>query len=126
MQCMQVQSCIACTFLLPADNCLHAKSKLLLWCNHDTVIEPRCIVQVQTIGFISHLRQKDINGPFMVVGPLSTLSNWVDEFKRWLPSMNVILYHGSKDERQKLRNKHMPHGELHSLPFSIRYCWVSI
>ena len=46
----------------------------------------------------------------MVVGPLSTLSNWVDEFKRWLPSINVILYHGSKDERQKLRNKHMPLG----------------
>ena len=46
----------------------------------------------------------------MVVGPLSTLSNWVDEFKRWLPSINVILYHGSKDERQKLRNKHMPVG----------------
>lgn len=65
---------------------------------------------VQTIGFLSHLREKSIYGPFMVVGPLSTLSNWVDEFKRWLPSMNVILYHGSKDERQKLRTKHMPHG----------------
>ena len=68
-------------------------------------------MQVQTIGFLSHLRGKQINGPFMVVGPLSTLSNWVDEFKRWLPSINVILYHGSKDERQKLRNKHMPHGD---------------
>lgn len=65
---------------------------------------------VQTIGFLSHLRGKKINGPFLVVGPLSTLSNWVDEFKRWLPSINVILYHGSKDERQKLRNKHMPVG----------------
>jgi len=69
-------------------------------------------VQVQTIGFLSHLREKNIYGPFMVVGPLSTLSNWVDEFRRWLPSMNVILYHGSKDERQKLRTKHMPHGMI--------------
>ena len=68
------------------------------------------MLQVQTIGFLSHLRENKINGPYMVVGPLSTLSNWVDEFKRWLPSMNVILYHGSKDERQKLRTKHMPHG----------------
>lgn len=67
---------------------------------------------MQTIGFLSHLRGKKINGPFLVVGPLSTLSNWVDEFKRWLPSINVILYHGSKDERQKLRNKHMPVGML--------------
>lgn len=69
-------------------------------------------MQVQTIGFISHLREKAVNGPFLVVGPLSTLSNWVDEFKRWLPSCPVVLYHGSKDERQKLRNRLMPTGML--------------
>ncbi len=69
---------------------------------------------------MSHLREKNIYGPFMVVGPLSTLSNWVDEFKRWLPSMNVILYHGSKDERQKLRTKHMPHGKICILAASMR------
>ena len=51
----------------------------------------------------------------MIVGPLSTLSNWVDEFKRWLPSINVILYHGSKDERHTLR-KSMPLGELSNMP----------
>ncbi len=82
----------------------------VLWVLHET--HKLTLMQVQTIGFLSHLREKNIYGPFMVVGPLSTLSNWVDEFKRWLPSMNVILYHGSKDERQKLRTKHMPHGMI--------------
>ena len=81
-------------------------------------------MQVQTIGFLSHLRGKKINGPFLVVGPLSTLSNWVDEFKRWLPSINVILYHGSKDERQKLRNKHMPVGTMAG-PCIANVCTVS-
>ena len=38
---------------------------------------------VQTIGFLSHLRSKGILGPYLVIGPLSTLSNWVSEFKRW-------------------------------------------
>lgn len=67
-------------------------------------------VQVQTIGFLSHLRAKGIFGPFMVIGPLSTLSNWVAEFQRWCPRFPVILYHGSKQERQDLRDKHMPLG----------------
>ena len=32
---------------------------------------------VQTIGFLCHLRNAGhINGPYMVLGPLSTLTNW--------------------------------------------------
>lgn len=37
------------------------------------------MMQIQTIGFLSHLRTKGVRGPFLVVGPLSTLSNWVSE-----------------------------------------------
>ena len=66
--------------------------------------------QVQTIGFLSHLRSKGVHRPFMVVGPLSTLPNWVSEFARWCPSMPCILYHGSKPERTALRSKRMPTG----------------
>lgn len=67
-------------------------------------------VQVQTIGFLSHLRSNGNLGPFMVVGPLSTLPNWVSEFERWCPSMPVVLYHGNKQERALLRAQHMPLG----------------
>ncbi|KAK9839496.1 hypothetical protein WJX81_005727 [Elliptochloris bilobata] len=67
---------------------------------------------VQTIGFLSHLRSKGVHGPFMVVGPLSTLPNWVSEFARWCPSMPCILYHGTKAERQALRSKRMPSGKM--------------
>ena len=63
---------------------------------------------VQTIGFLSHLRAKGILGPYLVIGPLSTLSNWVSEFKRWTPSIPVILYHGTKQERAEKRMEHMP------------------
>ena len=58
---------------------------------------------VQTIGFLSHLRSKGVNGPFLVVGPLSTLPNWLSEFQRWCPSFPVLLYHGSKGERATMR-----------------------
>ena len=67
-------------------------------------------LQVQTIGLFSHLRSQGVSGPFMVIGPLSTLSNWVSEVQRWCPSMPVILYHGTQSERQALRSKKMSHG----------------
>lgn len=66
--------------------------------------------QVQTIGFLSHLRSRGVPGPHMIIGPLSTLSNWVAEFERWCPTIPVILYHGSRAERQKLRTSRMPTG----------------
>jgi ATP-dependent DNA helicase len=37
---------------------------------------------VQTIGLLAHLKGKGMYGPFLVVAPLSTLSNWVSEVKR--------------------------------------------
>ncbi|KAI8645899.1 SNF2 family N-terminal domain-containing protein [Parasitella parasitica] len=59
---------------------------------------------LQTIGFIAHLKAMQVSGPFLIAAPLSTLANWVNEFKRFAPSINVILYHGSKSERQHLVN----------------------
>jgi ATP-dependent DNA helicase len=58
---------------------------------------------LQTIAFIAHLYEKDITGPFLIIAPLSTLSNWVAEFKRFAPSINVLLYHGSPEEREFMR-----------------------
>ena len=58
---------------------------------------------IQTIAFLAFLRSKGTYGPFLVAAPLSTLSNWVEEFARWTPSVPVILYHGSKPEREELR-----------------------
>ena len=65
-------------------------------------------LQVQTIGFLSHIVNNGTNGPFMVLGPLSTLPNWVSEFKRWGPSIPTVLYHGSKVERADIRKRLMP------------------
>lgn len=37
---------------------------------------------VQTIGFLAHLKEKGLDGPYMIIAPLSTLSNWVNEVQR--------------------------------------------
>ena len=63
---------------------------------------------IQTIGFLSHLRSKGILGPYLVIGPLSTLPNWVNEFNRFCPAFPVVLYHGSKQERAEIRNRRLP------------------
>lgn len=55
---------------------------------------------VQTIAFIAHLMSKGIVGPFLIACPLSTLSNWESEFKRWAPSINTLTYYGIRDERR--------------------------
>ncbi|KAK7866774.1 hypothetical protein R5R35_008759 [Gryllus longicercus] len=57
---------------------------------------------VQTIAIITHLISKNLKGPFLVIAPLSTLPNWVSEFKRFCPTVPVILFHGNSDERKKM------------------------
>jgi len=69
-------------------------------------------LQVQSVSFLSHLRSKNVMGPFLIVAPLSTLRNWSAEVRRWCPSMPVLEYHGRGPEaRQALRARHMPLGE---------------
>ena len=62
---------------------------------------------VQAISLIAFFKEKKISGPFLISAPLSTVSNWVDEFARWTPDIKTVLYHGSKDERAELRRKLM-------------------
>jgi SNF2 family DNA or RNA helicase len=56
---------------------------------------------VQTVAMIGYLTEyKDSRGPHMVLAPKSTMSNWMKEFKKWLPHHRVIYIGGSKDERE--------------------------
>ncbi|KAK7252908.1 hypothetical protein RIF29_37176 [Crotalaria pallida] len=63
---------------------------------------------IQTIGFLSHLKGKGLHGPYMIIAPLSTLSNWMNEISRFAPSLPAVIYHGDKKERDDIRRKLMP------------------
>lgn len=39
----------------------------------------------------------------LIVVPASTLSNWENELRRFCPSLVVVTYHGSQDERADIR-----------------------
>ncbi|ODN00177.1 ATP-dependent helicase brm [Orchesella cincta] len=60
---------------------------------------------IQTIGLITLLMERKKNlGPYLIIVPLSTLSNWVLEFEKWAPSVNVVAYKGSPTLRKSLQN----------------------
>ena len=54
---------------------------------------------VQCIAMICRLIKSGFPGPFLVCAPLSTVSNWVLEFKKFAPRVPVLLYHGNQSER---------------------------
>lgn len=62
---------------------------------------------VQAISLIAFFKEKNVSGPFLIAAPLSTVSNWIDEFAKWTPGIKTVLYHGSKDERAAMRRKLM-------------------
>lgn len=58
---------------------------------------------IQTISLFAHLIEvKGNEGPFLVVVPLTTISNWTMEFDRWAPDIKKLIYKGKKSERPKL------------------------
>ncbi|XP_056327247.1 lymphoid-specific helicase [Danio aesculapii] len=72
---------------------------------------------IQCIAHIAMMVEKKVLGPFLVVAPLSTLPNWISEFKRFTPEVSVLLYHGPQKERLDLVKKIRQHqGSLRMCP----------
>ena len=65
---------------------------------------------LQTIAFLSTLKYaKGVDGPFLIVAPLSVLSSWMTEFRKWCPSFRVIKLHSSDpNERDRMRREVLP------------------
>ncbi|KAG0335851.1 hypothetical protein BG004_008297 [Podila humilis] len=57
----------------------------------------------QVITFLAHLLETGETGPFLIIVPSSTLSNWMREFEKFCPEIDVRSYYGSQAEREQLR-----------------------
>eukprot|EP00457_Paulinella_chromatophora_P001293 gb/GEZN01001295.1/.p1 GENE.gb/GEZN01001295.1/~~gb/GEZN01001295.1/.p1 ORF type:complete len:990 (+),score=179.76 gb/GEZN01001295.1/:92-2971(+) len=58
---------------------------------------------LQSISLLAYLKEyRGVAGPHLVVVPLSTLGNWMREFKKWCPILRLLRFHGNKEERPPL------------------------
>ncbi|KAJ1680088.1 ATP-dependent DNA helicase Snf21, partial [Spiromyces aspiralis] len=70
---------------------------------------------IQTISLITYLiEKKKQNGPFLILVPLSTITNWSLEFEKWAPSVRTIIYKGKPPERREL-HRHIRAGQFQVL-----------
>eukprot|EP00002_Diphylleia_rotans_P026171 TRINITY_DN5206_c0_g1_i2.p1 TRINITY_DN5206_c0_g1~~TRINITY_DN5206_c0_g1_i2.p1 ORF type:complete len:639 (+),score=142.50 TRINITY_DN5206_c0_g1_i2:43-1959(+) len=59
---------------------------------------------LQTISLLGYLKEsRGIGGPHMILAPKSTLSNWMNEVKRWCPMLRPIKFHGNQEERNEIK-----------------------
>ncbi|XP_037083118.1 SWI/SNF-related matrix-associated actin-dependent regulator of chromatin subfamily A containing DEAD/H box 1 homolog [Pollicipes pollicipes] len=58
---------------------------------------------IQAISFLAYLQQQNAAWKYLVVVPSSTLDNWVRELSVWCPSLSVVEYRGSLEQRRDLR-----------------------
>ena len=77
------------------------------WCKSKNVIladEMGLGKTVQTVAFMNWLRHdKQQQGPFIVVVPLSTMPSWAETFDNWTPDMNYVVYNGNEAARNIIR-----------------------
>ncbi|XP_062376031.1 lymphoid-specific helicase [Sardina pilchardus] len=75
---------------------------------------------IQCIGHVAMMLERKVLGPFLIVVPLSTVPNWISEFKRFAPDISVMLYHGAAKERDDLiKLMRKPQGPLKMCPVVI-------
>ncbi|KAG2345382.1 hypothetical protein BDR05DRAFT_930827 [Suillus weaverae] len=59
---------------------------------------------IQTISLITFLIEvKRQRGPYLVIVPLSTMTNWSGEFAKWAPTVKMISYKGNPAQRRNLQ-----------------------
>ena len=77
------------------------------WCKGNNVIladEMGLGKTVQTVAFMNWLRHdRQQQGPFIVVVPLSTMPSWAETFDNWTPDINYVVYNGNEAARTIIR-----------------------
>lgn len=77
---------------------------------------------IQTISLITYLiERKKQNGPFLIIVPLSTLTNWALEFEKWAPSVTTVVYKGPPDIRKDIQKKQIKHRDFQVLITTFDY-----
>jgi len=77
---------------------------------------------IQTISLISYLiEKKHQSGPFLIIVPLSTLTNWSLEFDKWAPSIVKVVYKGAPSVRKAIQMTEIKHGNFNVVLTTYEY-----
>lgn len=64
---------------------------------------------ISLLGYMKHFR--NVSGPHMVLVPKSTLANWMNEIKKWCPTLRAVCLIGDQETRNVfIRDVMMPGG----------------
>lgn len=71
---------------------------------------------IQTLSLITYLVEvKRSYGPFLIIVPLSVMSNWVRELEHWAPSLTKVVYRGDPATRKNIQLYEMHGGNYNVL-----------
>lgn len=77
---------------------------------------------IQAIALLAYLMEFKQNlGPFLVIVPLSTLSNWQNEFSKWCPSARTVCYKGTPSQRKEIYKDQVRSGHFNILLTTYEY-----
>uniref|UniRef100_A0A8C8S8S3 Chromodomain-helicase-DNA-binding protein 1-like n=1 Tax=Pelusios castaneus TaxID=367368 RepID=A0A8C8S8S3_9SAUR len=76
----------------------------------------------QTIALLVYLTGKLNKRPFLILCPLSVLSNWKEELERFAPGLSYVAYAGNKEERANLQRDLKAHSYFHVLLTTYEIC----
>ena len=94
------------------------------WCKSKNVIladEMGLGKTVQTVAFMNWLRHdRNQQGPFIVVVPLSTMPSWAETFDYWTPDINYVVYNGNETSRNIIKeNELLVNGNAQKAKFHV-------
>ncbi|XP_066141375.1 chromatin-remodeling complex ATPase chain Iswi [Euwallacea fornicatus] len=75
---------------------------------------------ISLLGFMKHY--KNTAGPHIVIVPKSTLSNWMNEFKKWCPTLRAVCLIGDQEARNALIRDVLMPGEWDVCVTSYEMC----
>ena len=68
---------------------------------------------IQTISLLGYMREKEgVPGPHLIVAPLTTLGNWVNEFKKWMPCARVVKLMATMEQREEVYHNLVKRGKF--------------